>query len=62
VLEIISASGLEYQVGAFSTSLTGDEGRVFALIREIYRAMEESCGFVLDVRLSNVCGCRAKPL
>lgn len=57
VLEVIRSSGLDHQVGVFSTVVRGEKDRVFNLTREIYQAMEKNCGFVMDVKFSNLCGC-----
>lgn len=57
VLEVIRLSGLDHQVGVFSTVVRGEKDRVFNLTREIYQAMEKTCGFVMDVKFSNLCGC-----
>ena len=59
VLEVIKASGLPYSVGAFATEVKGEKDAVFGLVRDIYDEMEDQCGLILDVKISNVCGCAA---
>lgn len=58
VLEIIKQSGLQHVVGGFSTEIYGEAKDICSLISEIYNEMDRGCSFVLDVRFSNVCGCR----
>lgn len=57
VLEIIEDSGLEHEIGLMSTVVRGSEGKVFGLLRTISSTMSPVCGFVMDARISNVCGC-----
>ncbi len=56
VLAIIKASQLESNVGLLSTTLRGNKEKIFELIKEIYDILEPDCGFVLDIKISNVCG------
>lgn len=57
VLEIIAAAGLEYAVGPMSTYIKGEAEEIFALLGRIHAAMAGVCKFVIDLRLSNLCGC-----
>lgn len=57
VLHVIEASGMDFAVSAFATVVRGAKDGVFGLLRVIYDAMEDGCGFILDVKISNVCGC-----
>jgi len=57
VLHIIEASGMEFAVGAFATVVRGAKNGIFGLLRSIYDAMEDGSGFILDAKISNVCGC-----
>lgn len=57
VLEIIAAAGLEYTIGPMSTCIRGEAARVFALLAGIHSAMDGVCKFVIDLRISNLCGC-----
>ena len=59
VLGVIKASGLPCSVGDFSTAVKGEKEAVFGLVRGIYDEMEDECGIILDVKISNVCGCAA---
>ena len=59
VLHIIEASGMDFEVGAFATVVRGAKDGIFGLLRNIYDAMEAGSGFILDVKISNVCGCGA---
>lgn len=42
-LEIIAASGLDYQLHAMGTILEGEWDEVFAVVRQCYQAMEPDC-------------------
>lgn len=57
VLGIIEKSGLAYDTGAFSTVVQGSKADVFNLIRAVYDHMDDLCSFILDLRISNACGC-----
>ncbi len=57
VLSIIESSGVEYDIGVMSTVISGEKEMIFALIKELYDRMDETCGFIMDVKISNVCGC-----
>jgi uncharacterized protein YqgV (UPF0045/DUF77 family) len=58
VLDLINASGLQYEVGPMSTFVTGEAQKILGLIGAIYEAMEGGNQFVLEVKLSNTCGCQ----
>lgn len=60
VLDIIKASGLEYGIGEMSTVLKGSKIEILELINSIYDLMSPKCSFVMDIRLSNTCGCKSK--
>ena len=57
VLDLVQESGLDFQVGIISTSVTGEKMRILKLIVDITDKMDAVCGFRFDVKLSNVCGC-----
>jgi len=57
VLDIIGNSGLEHNVGIMSTVVRGEKSKVFKLIENIYENMDHVCSFILDVKISNICGC-----
>ena len=57
VIELIAASGLEYDVGILSTTIRGNKNGIFMLLKGIYDTMEETCSFTMDVKISNLCGC-----
>jgi uncharacterized protein YqgV (UPF0045/DUF77 family) len=58
VLTMIKESGLDHSVGDMSTTLRGNPEAVWSLVKAIYASMESQCSFVLDIRTSNICGCR----
>lgn len=57
LLELIAASGLSHTVGSMSTLVQGNASDILSLVERIYREMDSVCSFVLDLRLSNLCGC-----
>ena len=58
VLDIVREKGLESDVGYFSTVVRGERSKVLSLITDIYKAMDSIRDFTMDVKLSNVCGCK----
>lgn len=56
ILDVIKQSGINYKIGSFRTILTGDFDDIMKLIKYIYNKAEIFGGFVIDVRMSNVCG------
>ena len=56
VLDIISQSGLQFEIGGMSTTLVGKVEEVSVLISEILNYADKETTFVLDVRYSNQCG------
>ena len=58
VIELIESYGLEYSVGILSTTIRGDKEKIFSLIKEIYDTMDDSASFTMDIKISNICGCR----
>ncbi len=57
VLSMIEKSGLDFQTGEMSTTIRGERDRVWALAKEIFEEMDPVCRFVLDLKVSNSCGC-----
>ncbi|RQD70487.1 MAG: hypothetical protein D5S00_04020 [Tindallia sp. MSAO_Bac2] len=58
VLEIISNSGLEYQVGSMTTQIRGKAEEVFGLLQLIEKKMtENNRRFTMNTIISNDCGC-----
>lgn len=57
VLEQIKASNLEYDIGEMSTIIKGSKTQLMELISCIYDQMSVKCSFVMDIKLSNICGC-----
>lgn len=57
VLRIIKDSGLEYDIGDLSTVVKGEHRKVLELIETIYLSMKDCGAFIMDIRLSNRCGC-----
>jgi uncharacterized protein YqgV (UPF0045/DUF77 family) len=58
VLDIIKAYGLEYNIGILSTTIRGNKEKIFQLIKEIYDTMDEITTFTIDIKISNICGCK----
>jgi uncharacterized protein YqgV (UPF0045/DUF77 family) len=56
ILDVIKSSGVDYDIGSFRTILTGDMNDIMKLIKNIYHKAEQYGGFVIDIRMSNVCG------
>lgn len=56
ILDVIKQSGINYKIGSFRTILTGNIDDIMKLIKDIYNKAEEYGGFVIDIRMSNVCG------
>jgi uncharacterized protein YqgV (UPF0045/DUF77 family) len=56
ILDVIKSSDISYEIGSFRTILTGDMDAIMELIKKIYSAGEKHGGFVIDIRMSNVCG------
>ncbi len=57
VISIIKSSDLECGVGLLSTTVRGEKGKVFDLLLNIFDSMNKVCGFSIDIKLSNICGC-----
>ena len=57
VLSMIEKSGLDFQTGEMSTTIRGDRDLIWAMAKEIFEVMAPVCRFVLDLKVSNTCGC-----
>ncbi len=57
ILSLIRKSGLEYSTGIFATEIRGQKTDLFSLVQDIFDAAEAEGQFILEVKLSNVCGC-----
>ncbi|MFA5576338.1 MAG: YkoF family thiamine/hydroxymethylpyrimidine-binding protein [Tissierellaceae bacterium] len=58
VLELISLSGLSYNIDIMSTTIQGKADRIFTLISDIYEKMSvQGNNFTMNIIISNVCGC-----
>ena len=57
VLKEIVASRMEYSIGEMSTVIKGSKLNILNLLSNIYDIMEPKCSFVIDIRISNACGC-----
>ncbi len=57
VLEMIVKSGLFFKVGDVSTTVKGEKQKIMDLVSGIFDEMDPKCRFVLDLKLSNICGC-----
>jgi uncharacterized protein YqgV (UPF0045/DUF77 family) len=58
VLDIINSSGLENSVGVLSTFVRGEKSKVLKLITDIYETMDVLTKFSMDIKVSNICGCK----
>lgn len=58
VLDIIKSYNLEYNIGILSTSIKGNKDKVLKLINELYNTMDDICSFTMDIKISNICGCK----
>jgi len=54
-LEIFQAHGLDVEVGAMSSLVTGDDEAVFAALQEAFRWTAEQGHVVMVVTVSNAC-------
>ena len=59
IIKLIADSGLDHEVGAFATVIGGKHSALLALIADILQVASR-CNFVLDIRISNTCGCRTE--
>jgi len=57
VLDIINNSGLENNVGVLSTFVRGEKSKILKLITDIYENMDYVTQFLMDIKISNICGC-----
>ena len=57
ILYILKNSGLEFKTGSFATEIKGTKARVFSAIKDIFEVAETEGQFVLELKLSNICGC-----
>lgn len=58
VLDIIKKSNLEYNIGILSTTIRGNKEIVLNLINKVYNTMDDICSFTMDIKISNICGCK----
>ena len=59
VLTLIEESGLNYEPGPMTTTISGNPERVFHLIQRIETEMSENNRkFTMTILLSNECGCQ----
>jgi len=57
ILDVIRDSGLEHHIGTLATEIRGHKAELLALIEKLVNVAEGESRYVLDVRLSNTCGC-----
>ena len=57
ILSVLGLSGLEYSTGVFATEIKGPKAQIFSLISDIFEVAETEGQFVLEIKLSNICGC-----
>jgi len=55
VLDVLRARGLPFQVGSMSTVTWGDDGAIFAALREAFAAAAEYGPAVMTATVSNAC-------
>lgn len=55
VIEIFQKHGLHVDIGPMSTLLSGEEGTLFAALREAARAAGDAGKMVMVVTISNAC-------
>ncbi len=58
VLDIIKMTGLEYSIGILSTTIRGSKKEILNLINSIYNELDDICDFSMDIKISNICGCK----
>ncbi|WIF94041.1 YkoF family thiamine/hydroxymethylpyrimidine-binding protein [Caminicella sporogenes] len=58
VIEIIKCYDLEYNVGILSTTIRGSKEKIFDMVKEIYDKMDKKTNFTMDIKISNICGCK----
>jgi len=57
VIEIIESSGMKRETGAMSTIIWGSPGDLSAMIEKIQTRMNGKTKYIMDIRISNTCGC-----
>lgn len=57
VLDIIESSGLKFEIGAMDTLVWGSPRDISNLIEKIQFEMLGKVKYILDIRISNTCGC-----
>ena len=57
VLAIIEASGLNYKIGSMDTLVWVLPSEISGIIEKIQCEMVGKAKYVLDIRISNTCGC-----
>jgi len=56
VIDIIESFNLEFKVGLLSTEIKGTSSEIMRLINEIVDYSNKHSKFVLDIKISNICG------
>jgi uncharacterized protein YqgV (UPF0045/DUF77 family) len=54
-LDIFRAKGLNVEMGAMSTIVSGEDEPMFAALKEVYESLAEKGELVMIVTLSNAC-------
>ena len=57
ILSLIENSGLEWSTSLFATEIKGPKTLIFSLLQEIFEGAEKEGQFILEIKLSNICGC-----
>lgn len=53
-----SGDYLENTIGILSTVVRGEKNEILKLITDLYNSMDSICSFVMDIKISNLCGCK----
>jgi uncharacterized protein YqgV (UPF0045/DUF77 family) len=54
-LDIFRAKGLNVEMGAMSSVISGEDGPLFAALQEVYQGLADKGELVMIVTLSNAC-------
>jgi len=57
VLEIVESSGIKHEIGEMSTILWASPKDLSDMIEKIQKRMNSKTDYILDIRISNTCGC-----
>lgn len=57
ILDLITKSNVDYEIGSYRTILKGNINTIMELTKSMYQKADSLGSFVIDVRFSNTCGC-----